>query len=71
MSKVAELAYDIEQLYIEGYSPKSIAVQLECPLTIVYDWLEANSVTESKADAADWDEVEDEDGCGADLYFGA
>jgi hypothetical protein len=40
MSKLAELAYDIEQLYIEGYSPKSIAVQLECPLSIVYDWLE-------------------------------
>jgi len=58
MSKVAELAYDIEQLYIEGYSPKSIAVQLECPLTMVYDWLEANSVAESKADAAEWDELE-------------
>ena len=41
MSKVAELGYDIEQLYIEGYSPKSIAVQLECPLTLVYEWLEA------------------------------
>jgi transposase len=40
MSKMAELAYDIEQLYIEGYSPKSIAVQLECPLSVVYDWLE-------------------------------
>jgi len=40
MSKLAELAYDIEQLYIEGFSPKSIAVQLECPLSIVYDWLE-------------------------------
>ena len=40
MSKMAELAYEIEQLYIEGYSPKSIAVQLECPLSVVYDWLE-------------------------------
>ena len=40
MSKVAELGYDIEQLYIEGYSPKSIAMQLECPLTTVYEWLE-------------------------------
>ena len=58
MSKVAELAYDIEQLYIEGFSPKSIAVQLDCPLTMVYDWLESNSVAESKADAADWDELE-------------
>ena len=40
MSKMAELAYDIEQLYIEGFSPKTIAAQLECPLEIVYDWLE-------------------------------
>lgn len=58
MSKVAELAYDIEQLYIEGFSPKSIAVQLDCPLAMVYDWLDSNSVTESKADAAEWDELE-------------
>lgn len=42
MSKVAELAYDIEQLYIEGYGPKSIAVQLGCPLEIVYNWIEGN-----------------------------
>ena len=42
MSKFAELAYDIEQMYIEGYKPKSIAVQLGCPLETVYDWIEAN-----------------------------
>ena len=58
MSKMAELAYDIEQLYIEGYSPKSIAVQLECPLSVVYDWLESNNVDDSKADASEWDELE-------------
>ena len=58
MSKMAELAYDIEQLYIEGFSPKSIAVQLECPLTMVYDWLESNNVDDTKADAAEWDELE-------------
>ena len=39
MSKVSELAYDIEQLYIEGFSPKSIATQLGCPISLVYDWL--------------------------------
>ena len=50
MSKMAELAYDIEQLYIEGYSPKSIAVQLECPLELVYDWLESTGVAESLQD---------------------
>ena len=40
MSKVADLAYDIEQLFIEGYSAKSIAVQLNCPLSIVEDWIQ-------------------------------
>ena len=46
MSKLAELAYDIEQLYIEGYTPKSIAVQLGCTLETVYEWLESNSLEE-------------------------
>lgn len=46
MSKLAELAYDIEQLYIEGYSPRSIAVQLECPLEVIYDWLESCNLDE-------------------------
>jgi len=58
---MSELAYDIEQLYIEGYSPKSISVQLGCTLEMVYDWLEANSLTEAKADAADWDEIDEDD----------
>ena len=44
MSKVAELAYDIEQLYIEGYSPKTIALMLECPIEIVYAWIEEQGV---------------------------
>lgn len=48
MGKVSELAYDIEQLYIEGYSPKSIALQLECPIEIVYDWIESNSLEEGE-----------------------
>jgi hypothetical protein len=50
MSKVAELAYDIEQLYIEGFSPKTIAAQLGCPLEIVYDWIEEQGVAESPQD---------------------
>jgi DNA-directed RNA polymerase specialized sigma24 family protein len=41
---MAELAYDIEQLYIEGLHPTKIAQALDCPLTVVYDWLEAQSV---------------------------
>jgi hypothetical protein len=55
MSKLAELAYDIEQLYIEGHSPKVIAAMLECPLTIVYDWLEDNSIADETIDPAEWD----------------
>jgi transposase len=41
MSKMNELSYDIEQLYIEGYSPRTISVMLECPIDLVYDWLES------------------------------
>ena len=57
MSVMSELAYDIEQLYIEGYSPKTIAAQLGCPLTMIYDWLEQNSLAEEKIDPAEWDEA--------------
>ena len=45
MSKMSELAYDIEQMYIEGISPKRIAQILECPVEIVYDWIEGNSLS--------------------------
>jgi len=45
MSKLAELSYDIEQLYIEGYSPKSIALQVGCTLEMVYDWIESQGVS--------------------------
>ena len=50
MSKVAELAYDIEQLYIEGHSPKSIARILECPVEIVYEWIEGCGVDATEED---------------------
>ena len=51
MSKVADLAYDIEQMYIEGYSPKTIAAILECPIEIVYDWMEAEGVGETEEES--------------------
>ncbi len=44
MSKMAELAYDIEQLYIEGCHPTKIARILDCPLSMVYDWLESEQL---------------------------
>ncbi len=47
MSKMAELYYDIEQMYIEGVSAKRIAVLLECPMDIVYAVLEDMGVADS------------------------
>jgi hypothetical protein len=44
MSKMNELAYDIEQLYIDGLSPKQIASELDCPITIVLEWLDSQGV---------------------------
>lgn len=40
MSKLAEMAYDIEQLYIDGFSPSRIASILDIPIGMIYDWLE-------------------------------
>jgi DNA-directed RNA polymerase specialized sigma24 family protein len=48
MSKMAELAYDIEQLYIEGLHPTKIAKTLGCPLSMVYDWLKDQSLEVEK-----------------------
>jgi hypothetical protein len=47
MSKMAELSYDIEQLYIEGHSAKVIAVMLECPIDIVLGQLEEMGVADA------------------------
>jgi transposase len=47
MSKIAELAYDIEQLYIDGLSASAIAKELDCPIGIVKGWIEGNGVAEA------------------------
>ena len=47
MSKMAELSYDIEQLYIEGHSAKVIAVMLECPIELVLGALEELGVADA------------------------
>jgi hypothetical protein len=44
MSKIDELAYDIEQMYIEGYRPITIAGLLDCHVDLVYDWIDANGL---------------------------
>jgi hypothetical protein len=50
MSKMAELSYDIEQLYIEGHSAKVIAVMLECPIELVLGQLEEMGVADAPQD---------------------
>jgi len=54
---LSDIAYDIEQLYIEGYRPTSIAAQLDVPVEMVYDWLESTNL-EADVDAESWDELE-------------
>ena len=44
MSKVAELMYDIEQLYIDGFNSRAIAEELGCPLEIVQDAIKEMNV---------------------------
>ena len=53
MSAMSDLAYDIEQLYIEGYSAKTIAMMLECPIDQVYGWLDSIGVAETPQDEFD------------------
>jgi hypothetical protein len=47
MSKMAELSYDIQELYIEGHSAKVIAIMLDCPIEIVLAQLEEMGVADS------------------------
>jgi len=58
MSKVKDLAYDIEALYIEGLTEKNIAKTLDIPVEIVYTWMSENGISDEEADAAEWDELE-------------
>ena len=56
MSMMKDLAYDIEQLYIEGFNSRAIAEELGCPLEIVLGALKEMNVQDSPA--KDWDSVE-------------
>jgi orotate phosphoribosyltransferase-like protein len=47
MSKVADLSYDIQELYIEGLSAKRIAAELNCPIDHVLAVLESFSVADT------------------------
>lgn len=55
MSIMKDLAYDIEQLYIEGFNSRAIATQLECPIEVVLGALEDMNV-EDVADQPQYEE---------------
>ena len=44
MSKMADLAYDIETMFIDGETPLEIAVQLKIPLSMVKSTLKTFGV---------------------------
>jgi transposase len=50
MSVMSELAYDIEQLYIEGKSVKTIARDLNVGIEIVEGWIREVGVGDEEFD---------------------
>ena len=56
MSKMSELSYDIEQLYIEGLNAGQIARELNCPKEIVLGWIAEQSLSEAPDP---WSVIED------------
>ena len=47
MSALKDLAYDIEQLYIEGFNSRAIANELNCSIELVLGALEAMNVADA------------------------
>jgi uncharacterized membrane protein len=50
MSKMAEVDYDIEQLFLEGLTEKNIAKTLEIPVEMVYDWMKENGISAEESE---------------------
>ena len=57
MSIMKDLAYDIEQLWIEGYKPITIAGLLDCHVDLVYDWIESNNLSAEETSYDPYDTV--------------
>lgn len=51
MSKISELSYDIEQLWIDGLNAAQISRELDCPKELVIQWI----ADQSLQDFGDWD----------------
>lgn len=56
MTKVSELIYDVQELYIDGMSARTIALTLECPIETVLAVLQDMGV-EDVADSQREDEI--------------
>lgn len=50
MSIMKDLAYDIQELYIEGFNSLAIADELGCPIEIVLGALEEMNVADAPQD---------------------
>ena len=50
MSKMSNLVYDIQELYIDGMGARAIATQLDCPIETVLATLESFGVEDSDTD---------------------
>jgi DNA-binding CsgD family transcriptional regulator len=50
MSKMSDLAYEVEQLYIEGHSAKMIADLLDCPVEQVLGYIQDMGVQDAPED---------------------
>ena len=50
MSMMKDLAYDIQELYIEGFNSRAIADELGCPIEIVLGALEEMGVADAPQD---------------------
>ena len=50
MSKMSDLAYDVEQLFIEGHSAKMIADLLDCPIEQVLGYIQDMGVEDAPED---------------------
>ena len=57
MSGMKDFVYDVEQLYIEGYNAKSIAVMLGAPYELVLDILDSWSVADSEDDLSPYETI--------------
>lgn len=57
MSKMADLSYDIQELYIEGHSARVISVMLECPIELVLGALEDMGVADAPQEYNPFDTI--------------